>query len=216
MALIKCRDCGNDVSTEAKACPKCGAKVIPPKPPKRPTSPIAKVVGGVLLAGFVVAAILGPQAEREATQKREAAARAEEQRRAALTPEQRQAEDAVVAKRQAEEEANRAAVEKEKAAKTARLQMAGAGAMTLKRASKDPDTFEFKSVIVHPSGAACYEYRAKNSFGAMLAGSAVLSPKGKLLVEEQNGNSFVKVWNAECTKADGEDIAATLKRLEII
>lgn len=29
MALVKCKECGSDVSTEAKACPKCGAK--PPK-----------------------------------------------------------------------------------------------------------------------------------------------------------------------------------------
>lgn len=29
MALVKCKECGSEVSTEAKACPKCGAK--PPK-----------------------------------------------------------------------------------------------------------------------------------------------------------------------------------------
>lgn len=27
MPLIKCHECGNEVSTEAKTCPKCGAKV---------------------------------------------------------------------------------------------------------------------------------------------------------------------------------------------
>lgn len=27
MALIACKDCGTEVSTSAKACPKCGAKV---------------------------------------------------------------------------------------------------------------------------------------------------------------------------------------------
>jgi hypothetical protein len=27
MALMKCRECGNEVSTTAKACPKCGASV---------------------------------------------------------------------------------------------------------------------------------------------------------------------------------------------
>ncbi|MBS3955849.1 MAG: zinc ribbon domain-containing protein [Methylomicrobium sp.] len=27
MALIKCKECGNDVSNTAKACPNCGAKV---------------------------------------------------------------------------------------------------------------------------------------------------------------------------------------------
>jgi hypothetical protein len=28
MALIKCRECGNEVSDSAKACPKCGAKPL--------------------------------------------------------------------------------------------------------------------------------------------------------------------------------------------
>src|SRR5437879_4460671 len=33
MALVKCRECGRDVSTEAAACPNCGAKPAPaPKP----------------------------------------------------------------------------------------------------------------------------------------------------------------------------------------
>jgi hypothetical protein len=27
MALIKCKECGNEVSTKAEACPKCGAKL---------------------------------------------------------------------------------------------------------------------------------------------------------------------------------------------
>lgn len=30
MAIIKCHECGNQVSTEAKACPSCGAKVRKP------------------------------------------------------------------------------------------------------------------------------------------------------------------------------------------
>jgi hypothetical protein len=31
MALTPCRECGGEVSTEADACPKCGAKVLKPK-----------------------------------------------------------------------------------------------------------------------------------------------------------------------------------------
>lgn len=27
MALIKCKECGNEISTKAEACPKCGAKI---------------------------------------------------------------------------------------------------------------------------------------------------------------------------------------------
>ena len=29
MALVKCKDCGAEVSTDAKACPKCGARMRP-------------------------------------------------------------------------------------------------------------------------------------------------------------------------------------------
>ena len=31
MALVKCRDCGSDVSKDADKCPKCGAPVESPK-----------------------------------------------------------------------------------------------------------------------------------------------------------------------------------------
>ena len=44
MALIKCRECGKDISTEAKACPHCGAK-----PPYRPS------MAFILIAGLLVA-----------------------------------------------------------------------------------------------------------------------------------------------------------------
>lgn len=49
MALIKCSECGNDVSTEAKTCPKCGAKV------KKPTSTTTMVVGGIFAIGILSA-----------------------------------------------------------------------------------------------------------------------------------------------------------------
>lgn len=48
MALIKCHECGNDVSTEAAACPKCGAK---PKKPQNKT-PVWQKIFIVLIFGF--------------------------------------------------------------------------------------------------------------------------------------------------------------------
>lgn len=51
MALIKCHECGTEVSTEAKTCPKCGAKV------KKPTSVALKV-----LLGFVAIVIVASMA----------------------------------------------------------------------------------------------------------------------------------------------------------
>lgn len=43
MALIKCKECGKDISTDAKVCPHCGAK-----PPYRPS------LAFILIAGLLV------------------------------------------------------------------------------------------------------------------------------------------------------------------
>jgi len=32
MALVKCRECGHDVSDSARRCPGCGCKVVAPQP----------------------------------------------------------------------------------------------------------------------------------------------------------------------------------------
>lgn len=44
MALIKCHECNNEVSTQAEVCPQCGAPV------KKPMSQIVKFGGGFLAA----------------------------------------------------------------------------------------------------------------------------------------------------------------------
>lgn len=41
MAIIKCHECGNGVSSDAKACPHCGVK------PKAKTSMLTWIIGGV-------------------------------------------------------------------------------------------------------------------------------------------------------------------------
>ena len=53
MALIKCHECQNDVSTEAKVCPKCGAKVRVPKDKKKMS------LGVKIFIGFFVLVVLG-------------------------------------------------------------------------------------------------------------------------------------------------------------
>lgn len=52
MALINCKECGAQVSTQAKNCPSCGAKV------KKPTSIITWVFLGLIIFG-IVGAMLG-------------------------------------------------------------------------------------------------------------------------------------------------------------
>ncbi len=63
MALIQCHECKKDVSTEAKNCPSCGAKVIIPVIPKvNKTSKFTKVViwfMGIGLFGTVMLTMFG-------------------------------------------------------------------------------------------------------------------------------------------------------------
>jgi hypothetical protein len=55
MALIRCHECGNEVSTTARTCPKCGAK------PKKQTGILTWLflifIAGPMLIGVIVAAI---------------------------------------------------------------------------------------------------------------------------------------------------------------
>lgn len=53
MALVKCKECGADVSTKAEACPKCGAKV-----------PKGMGWGTKLFLGIVGVGVIGALAEK--------------------------------------------------------------------------------------------------------------------------------------------------------
>lgn len=51
MSLIKCNECGNEVSTEAKTCPKCGVKV---KKPTSSATKLAVILLGIAFVGAIV------------------------------------------------------------------------------------------------------------------------------------------------------------------
>lgn len=102
-----------------------------------------------------------------------------------------------------EQKAKRKAEGDKKAAQQA---IAASGAVSIMRAMKDPAAFTLTSLYLMPDGTSCYEYRAKNSFGAIFPSEAVLTIKGKMLLHELHGNAFVSAWNDACTKPGGEDI----------
>lgn len=83
---------------------------------------------------------------------------------------------------------------------------AAAGVVALRNAMKDPEAFVLRSLIVKDNGTGCVEYRAKNSFGAMFPGSAVVMKGGSVVTQEQHGNRFVSEWNRECTRDGGRDL----------
>ena len=59
MALIKCKECSNEVSTEAGKCPKCGAKVK--KPMSRTTKWILGFLGFAVIAGAASEGMKSPE-----------------------------------------------------------------------------------------------------------------------------------------------------------
>lgn len=78
MALVKCKECGKEYSTDAKACPNCG---------KRRTTMTTKIIAGFFAFVIIMSIFNSQQSEN-----------AESARRATLTPEQRTAEDTAKAK----------------------------------------------------------------------------------------------------------------------
>ena len=71
MALIKCEECGHDVSTKAANCPNCGAPIMEPdipsdtdtetnKPPAQKTSAVTYAARTYFVGGFVVLLLIGP------------------------------------------------------------------------------------------------------------------------------------------------------------
>ncbi len=178
MALIKCAECGKDVSTEAKKCPSCGAKV---KIPKKPTSPFLKY----LLIGVVgltfIGAYMGNQDNRDAQ-------KADEAKLAAMSPEQR---NTVLAQRQANAasaaasaEAKRAADEKKTAeSKAARDDVGMAEAtcqLLFEKNAHDPSSVEWISdekKFAYTSkdmkqATSIQAVRAKNAMGGLIKGAA--------------------------------------------
>jgi predicted nucleic acid-binding Zn-ribbon protein len=191
MAIRNCGECKKEVSTEAIACPNCGAKQ--PKKTSRTTWLIAGLFA--FAAGTGVVSQVQRNSEKEATLA--AAQSIESKRIAALTPALKLAEEE---KKKAAEKATKE--ENEKFA--TRATFALVGAKQLKASAKDPATFEFQSIYLAKDGSACYEYRAKNSFGAILPSSAFMNLAGKIFVKERDGNKFVNAWNKSCTNGGSE------------
>lgn len=61
MSLIKCHECGEKVSSQAQACPKCGAK---PKQKRK----ILEIIFGVLVVVVAAAYFFGGGVEKQAAQ----------------------------------------------------------------------------------------------------------------------------------------------------
>jgi hypothetical protein len=84
MALVKCRDCGAQVSTNAKSCPKCGS--VPPKQTSGCAWIVLALIAPAMIYGIYASAVIKPAAQEDARTKEAA-------RVVGLTPQQRASED---------------------------------------------------------------------------------------------------------------------------
>lgn len=66
MALIKCKECGAEISTKAEACPKCGAK----RP--KPTSLVTWLIVGLFVYVIVQCSTIQQQHEKRAVAEQSA------------------------------------------------------------------------------------------------------------------------------------------------
>lgn len=162
MAMIKCHECGNQISSEASACPQCGAK------PK-------KQVG---ILGIIFAGMLGLLAFQCSSP-----------RSTPITPAQ--------------------------PTKPEKPDLAAGNAITMARlisaSAKDPSSVKWSEVVYIESGKSeghgsyCFEYRAKNSFNALVVEHAafVVNDKGT-----QQGK-----WEKHCAGKSGRSMIGVIKIL---
>lgn len=175
MALVKCKECGEKVSTKAKACPNCGAK-----PPKKTSF----VTWGVLL--IIGLAVYGGMQEN-----------------ASKTPEQRAAEAQERQQREAEEARKEAAEEARRDERIREYSWMEAGKDAVRAKLKDPDSAEFRNVVFvrgeDDVPVTCGEVNAHNSFGGKSGFQHFLSagsPERTWLEEEVQ--DFASLWNRFC------------------
>lgn len=170
MALITCHECQNQVSTESKKCPHCGAKVVKPKPPKKPVSG-KSILRGVLVGGVLVFILAisnqyeqslksSEQLQREATQRQ--------------NYEKKKAEEALFRD------------QKEK-----REDIAGVAIAAVRKTSRNPDTVVWEKILTNEDASViCITARMENGFGGMV--------REQVVAVDGSFSNKSKIWNKHC------------------
>jgi hypothetical protein len=85
------------------------------------------------------------------------------------------------------------------------------GARMIKKSAHDPASVTFDTAaVVSGTNVVCYVYRARNGFGAMRRGQALIPPDGKK-IRTDSDEGFQALWNRECAgKTIATDAAALI------
>jgi hypothetical protein len=168
MALTKCKECGNEVSTTAKTCPKCGAKA-----PKK-MGLFAKIALGFIGLTFVMA-FFGSRDRAPV---------------APATPSATSAPASAKASPQADE-----AAAKEKK-NSDRAWRAVAAMATIKQGLRNPASVQWGEIRADETGnTVCIEYRAQNGFGGLnLERATAIGPSLSTRVEDWNNHCVQSLY----------------------
>ena len=148
-------------------------------------------IGTWLFAGLALFVTLkctydSNEGQKTSAQRQAAKAASAAATRAAMTPQQRLDADKAAS-----------AAEAAKAKKEADFQRAVAFARTVKASAKNPASFELDRLGQTQLGALCLEYRARNSFNALVPGHATLPPNSN------QPNASDEAWNKHCAGKKG-------------
>lgn len=86
--------------------------------------------------------------------------------------------------------------------------LAAIAAKQLHDGARNPDSFKLSEVLIMPSDASCFTYRAQNGFGGMNVEQAIVTTKGRMFT--QDADEFVPLWNKECANKTGDDETAKI------
>jgi len=85
------------------------------------------------------------------------------------------------------------------------------GMRQVRNVIRDPDSFQITDAVVVPDGIGCIDYRYRNGVDSMNAGKAVVLPDGTVRIQEQDGDTFVTLWNKECAGVAGKDVTSSVQ-----
>lgn len=193
MALIVCHECKNQVSSEAKVCPTCGAKVKIPKPARKPA-----VRSGVWkLAGIFIGLVFLVQLYAAFQQSQK-------------TPAELKQEADAKQEQETQQTAKKAEKDKKFAAEFKRTKAAAIAALSVKNASRNPESVSWTAIMTNDDASlVCMELRAQNGFGGMTVENVSVF-NGKISTDDGP-------WNKHCANKKLFDVTvgtlAMLKRL---
>lgn len=200
MALIKCRECGHQVSTEASACPNCGAPIKKPVqslPPQKKTKvSIWAWIALIVVAYFLWNAISENIQERLRSPEEKAAIAQQQGHQAAVKAEgdkKRAEEQAKQDGIRSEEDNNK---QEDRNARVAQAKRQNIAEQEIKRLVKDPSSVQFRN-----QRGSCGEVNSKNSYGAYTGFQRYIAVSGMAVLENDSGISaqeFQQTWSKFC------------------